>query len=175
MSKGKTTMMPDISMAEILRLIASLTPSNEVQEQVIGENGVPPYPGCWQSLLFESDTIVFWNSENMQASFFLFGLPPTWGKNFVLSRPFSGEISGQNPSQEVRAFLFLLYTRCANALVDGFWCVATHGENFSPTKKQPFRRTTAPLSARPCAAEFVRGSLSSALASHIAVGLALAS
>ena len=84
MSKGKTTMMPDISMAEILRLIASLTPSNEVQEQVIGENSVPPYPGCWQSLLFESDTIVFWNFEDMQASFFLFGLPPTWGKYFVL-------------------------------------------------------------------------------------------
>ena len=78
--KGKTTMMPDGSLAEILRLIANLIPSNEVQEQVIGDNGTLPYPGCWQSLLLESDTIVFWNSEDMQASFFLFELPPTWGK-----------------------------------------------------------------------------------------------
>ena len=97
--------MPDGSMAEILRLIANLIPSNEVQEQVIGDNGTLPYPGCWQSLLLESDTIVFWNTEDMQASFFLFKLPPTWGKYFVLSRPFSGEIFGQNPSQEVRACL----------------------------------------------------------------------
>ena len=75
--KGKTTMMPDGSMAEILRLIANLIPSNEVQEQVIGDNGTLPYPGCWQSLLLEPDTVVFWNSEDMQASFFLFRLPPT--------------------------------------------------------------------------------------------------
>ena len=44
--KGKTTMMPDGSLAEILRLIANLIPSNEVQEQVIGDNGTLPYPGC---------------------------------------------------------------------------------------------------------------------------------
>ena len=52
----KTTMMPDGSMAEILRLIANRIPSNEVQEQVIGDNGTLPYPGCWQSLLLEPDT-----------------------------------------------------------------------------------------------------------------------
>ena len=75
-------------------------------------------------------TIVLWNPEYMQASFFLLRLPPTWGKYSVLSRPFSGEIFGQNPLQEVRAWLFLLYTRCTDALVDGFWCVATHGKIF---------------------------------------------
>ena len=99
--KGKTTMMPDGSLAEILRLIANLIPSNEVQEQVIGDNGTLPYLGCWQSLLLESDTIVFWNSEDMQDSFFLFKLPPAWGKYFVLSKPFGGEVFGQDASQEV--------------------------------------------------------------------------
>ena len=103
--KGKTTMMPDGSLAEILRLIANLIPSNEVQEQVIGDNGTLPYPGCWQSLLLESDTIVFWNSEDMQASLFLFKLPPAWGKYFVLSKTFGEKVFGQDASQEVHACL----------------------------------------------------------------------
>ena len=66
--KSKITMMPDGSSAEILRLVTNLMPSNEVQEQVTGDNGTLPYPGCWHSLLLESDTVIFGNSEDMQAS-----------------------------------------------------------------------------------------------------------
>ncbi len=41
--KGKITMMPDGSSAEILRLVTDLMPSKEVQEQVTGDNGTLPY------------------------------------------------------------------------------------------------------------------------------------
>ena len=76
--KGKITMMPDGSSAEILRLVTNLMPSNEVQEQVTGDNGTLPYPGCWHSLLLESDTIIFGNSEDMQASCLPHELPLAW-------------------------------------------------------------------------------------------------
>ena len=69
---------------EVLRMILNLIPSNEIQIQIDGDNHTLPYHGCWSSMLLEDDQVGLWSSEDTQASFCLFLLPPAWGKLFVL-------------------------------------------------------------------------------------------
>ena len=69
---GNNLTLEDGTLAEVLRLIANPIPSDEVQEEVVGDNGTLPWPGCWQTLLLHEEPLLFWNCEDMYASFYLF-------------------------------------------------------------------------------------------------------
>eukprot|EP00971_Amphidinium_carterae_P021440 422923-Amphidinium_carterae.1 len=77
-----------------MRLIVNLTPSNALQQPILGDMGLLPHHSMWSSLSLPRNQVLLWSSEDLKCAFYLFSLPPSWRPYMTLSKPIPVSLVG---------------------------------------------------------------------------------
>ena len=82
------------SGGEVQRLIMNLKPSNAVLKQLHGSTGDLPSICQYLSVVLGNDEMLEMSQSDMSCAFYLFRLPPVWGKILAFNVGFDGEQLG---------------------------------------------------------------------------------